>query len=379
MLGICCAINYLNAKRIRVDNKKSVYKIPLLFEEFKISDIYYGAHRIDVITLYKEKTIKIPRVHVEMDILPEFYFIVQIGSKIKEAKMIGFIEGKKIPRCSCDSKFFYPTLDLIFDIKRFMSLTKQSMPVKPLLGKRVDCMGLFLKFIDNDLSSVYKRQMIQHLMNCDSCRSRFIDVMEFERLAGSIKYYPDLVHKHQEKGTIGTIVENYRRDVEFGSFEDGLQNAIVVDTQGENSNFIENGTENDDNPLTGVVPDENGKTVTRKDYALLEKFTEVTVEIPLYSTYEQAITEDSTYNYVDYHEYTNNNTGIDRIICGILEKGGAMAWIYTNCGTYTMYVESMTFNDKYHEEKLHSLLRDVSVDESLADERYGSNLWELEV
>lgn len=135
-----------------------------------------------------------------------------------------------------------------------------------------------------------------------------------------------------------------------------------------------NVTENDDNPLTGVVPDENGKTVTRKDYALLEKFTEVTVEIPLYSTYEQAITEDSTYNYVDYHEYTNNNTGIDRIICGILEEGGAMAWIYTNCGTYTMYVESMTFNDKYHEEKLHSLLRDVSVDKSLADERYGSNL-----
>ena len=36
MLGISCAINYLHSKKFRIDTKKSVYKIPLLFEEFKI-------------------------------------------------------------------------------------------------------------------------------------------------------------------------------------------------------------------------------------------------------------------------------------------------------------------------------------------------------
>ena len=120
MLGIACAINYLYAKRIRVDNKRSVYKIPLLYEEFKISDIYFGNYRIDVITLFKEKTIKIPKIHVDMDILPHFYFIVQIGGKIREAKMIGFIEGKKIQKCSCDSKFYYPTLDMLLDLEKFI-------------------------------------------------------------------------------------------------------------------------------------------------------------------------------------------------------------------------------------------------------------------
>lgn len=247
MLGICCATNYLNAKRIRIDSKKSVYKIPLLFEEFKISDIYHGNHRIDVITLYKEKTIKIPRIHVEMDILPEFYFIVQIGSKIKEAKMIGFIEGKKIPRCSCDSKFFYPTLDMIFDLKRFNSLIKQSIPVKPMLGKHIDCLGLFLKFIDNDLSSVYKRQMIQHLMNCDSCRARFIDTMEFEYLAKNIKYYPNLIHRHLEKNSLQYKAEEYSRQAEFGSLEDGIQNAVIIDDQNGNPNFIESNKDDFEN------------------------------------------------------------------------------------------------------------------------------------
>lgn len=238
MLGIGCAINYLNAKRVRVDNKKSAYKIPLLFEEFKISDVYYGNHRIDIITLYKEKTIKIPKIHVEMDILPDFYFIVQIGSKIREAKMIGFIEGRKIPRCSCDSKFYYPTLDMLIDIDKFILLSKQTPSAKTLLGKHVDCMGLFLKFIDNDLSSVYKRQLIQHLMNCDSCRSRFIDTMEFERLANNIHYYPDLMQKYDDP-TKEAIID-HQRNVEFGSFEDGLKNAIVVDESEElNDEFVD--------------------------------------------------------------------------------------------------------------------------------------------
>lgn len=239
MLGINCAINYLHAKRIRVDNKKSVYKIPLLFEEFKITDIYFGNYRIDVITLFKEKTVKIPKVHVDMDILPHFYFVVQIGAKIKEAKMIGFIEAKKITKCSSDSKFFYPTLDMIFGIDRFMTLTKQSVPTKTLLGKHVDCMGLFLKFIDNDLSSVYKRQLIQHLMNCDSCRSRFIDTMEFERLAGNIRFYPELMRKYETKAEIEDVAIEYDRQTKFESFEEGLKNASIIPVEEAKPAFID--------------------------------------------------------------------------------------------------------------------------------------------
>ena len=199
MLGISCAINYLQSKRLRIDTKRSVHKIPLLFEEFKISDIYLNNYRIDVITLYKEKTVKIPKIHFDVDVIPDFYFIVQIGAKIKEAKMIGFIEGRSVLNSSCDSKFYYPTLDLIFDLRKFITITKRSTPTRTILGKHADCMGLFLKFIDNDLSNVYKSQLIQHLMNCDSCRSRFIDTIEFEKIANNIRYYTDLMKKYEYK------------------------------------------------------------------------------------------------------------------------------------------------------------------------------------
>lgn len=252
MLGISCALNYFKAKKVKIDNQKSVYKIPLLFEEFKIADLYYDNYRIDVITLYKEKTIKIPRVHVEMDIIPHFYFVVQIGAKIKEAKMIGFIEGRKITSCNHDSKYYYPTLNMLFDFDKFAALTKHSVPSTTIIGKHIDCMGLFLKFIDNDLSSVYKRQLIQHLMNCDSCRARFIDTMEFDNLAGNIHYYPDILKRFQSKPK----VQIFNKKDEEHNLEKRLnaskinQNSQLSDINNENSQEIAQMFDIDTNPTS---------------------------------------------------------------------------------------------------------------------------------
>ncbi len=233
-LGINCARQFLLFKKIKIDNKRSVYKVPFLFEEFRIADLYYGNYRIDVITLFKEKTVKIPRIHVDMDILPHFYLIVQIGSRIKEAKIVGFIDAKNIPNCSHDSKFYYPTLDLIFGLDRFYNLTKRSIPTKTMLGKHIDCLGLFLKFIDNDLSSVYKRQLIQHLMNCDSCRARFIDVMEFEKLAGNIHYYPQLMRKYEDKNnTESSLLKNDTYENGKMSLEEAIKQKDKEETKKE--------------------------------------------------------------------------------------------------------------------------------------------------
>lgn len=269
MLGISCAINYLHTRRVRIDTRRSVYKIPLLFEEFKITDIYHGNYRIDVITLYKEKTIKIPKIHVDLEIMPHFYFVVQIGSKIKEAKMIGFIEAKNILKCSHDSKFYYPTLDLLFDLNRFALLTKQSVPTKTLIGKHVDCMGLFLKFIDNDLSSVYKKQLIQHLMNCDSCRSRFIDMMDFERLADNIRFYPDVVRKHETKTPVQNIAIDYAQNSNHTSFEEGINNVKITEVADNSGAFInietdEKQTQEDEPKTVEMFDIPNDKQASKK-------------------------------------------------------------------------------------------------------------------
>ena len=72
LIGITSAVNWFLAGKIKVQVSKSLHKIPRLLEEFKITDIYYNNYRIDVITVFREKTIKVPRIHSELDILPHF-------------------------------------------------------------------------------------------------------------------------------------------------------------------------------------------------------------------------------------------------------------------------------------------------------------------
>ncbi len=199
VLGLNCAVNYFYSKNIKADTKKSIYKVPILYEEFRISDITYNSYRIYVITLYQEKTVKIPKIHDEMGILPDFYFIVQIGTRIKEAKLIGFVEGKNVPQSKNDSKYYYPRLDLVFGFEKFKSLTKYPLSKKPVIGNHVDCMSLFLKFIDKDLSSQYKKQFINHIMNCEACLARFIDTLEFEKTANAVNKYPHIISEKRQK------------------------------------------------------------------------------------------------------------------------------------------------------------------------------------
>ncbi len=274
MLGISCAVNYLCSNNFRIDTKKSVYKIPLLFEEFKITDIYYRNYRIDVITLYKEKNIKIPKIHNDMDILPNFYFVVQIGAKIQEAKIIGFIDAKNIPACSHDSRYYYPTLDMIIDINKFSTMTLHSAPSKTLLGKHVDCISLFLKFMDGDLSSVYKRQMIQHLMNCDSCRARFIDTAEFERLAGNVRYYPELMRKHSSKANVENVEIKPFEKGKFGSIEEEAEEKTVEKSNVavlEKDNVPQSGESIDDFDSNSKISDNIQKPIEIFDFSDKEK------------------------------------------------------------------------------------------------------------
>ena len=121
-----------------------------------------------------------------------------------------------------------------------------------------------------------------------------------------------------------------------------------------------------DDSLYGVTYDENDQIV-RKTYAINENSLTINVDVAPYDTYEAAVNADDRYEYLEYHDYgENDNPGIDKIVCGIVngdrEYRGAKAWIYTEYGTYTILVKSLTRNFNKCEEMLHTVLSGISVD-----------------
>ena len=128
----------------------------------------------------------------------------------------------------------------------------------------------------------------------------------------------------------------------------------------------------DGEPLIGVTVVDEATTVTKKSYVSLDGRTEISVTFANYDSYEAAVAEEDDYIYRSSHELpvSELGEGINRIICGILKSGGAMAWICTDCGIYTMTARTMQFDDAYCEEELHFFLSGISVDETLENEVY---------
>ena len=199
LIGITSAVNWFLAGKIKVQVSKSLHKIPRLLEEFKITDIYYNNYRIDVITVFREKTIKVPRIHSELDILPHFYLVVQIGAMLKETKIIGYLNPTDVISSKKDNKFFYPPEDKLKSAEDLKKLIKIPGPLPAVIGKHLECMSLFLRFIDNELSTSYKKMLIQHLLTCETCTKKLVDVIEFDNAAKNAKAYPRTIEKYYNK------------------------------------------------------------------------------------------------------------------------------------------------------------------------------------
>ena len=123
-----------------------------------------------------------------------------------------------------------------------------------------------------------------------------------------------------------------------------------------------------DDSFSGATYDENNDIIG-KTYAINKNFLRISVAVAPYNTYEAAVIVDDRYEFLEYHLYgENNDPGIEKIVCGIVkgdrEYRGAMAWIYTDSGTYTILVKSLTRNYNNCEEMLHTVLSGISVDES---------------
>ena len=86
--------------------------------------------------------------------------------------------------------------------------------------------------------------MIQHLMNCDSCRSRFIETMEFEKLANNIRFYPEVIKRHETKTVTHNITLNSGSDTTVISLEESLNNATKDDSEGQEITLINLNTSN---------------------------------------------------------------------------------------------------------------------------------------
>ncbi len=227
--GTLFAIEFLQKMGLRTNSQRSIFKCSKLYTDFEIADIYCNSHMLFVITTYGSDKIEIPTLHKEFDILPEGYIVVDLQDGMREAEIKGVIEVEDLENAKVSGEYYTLNFKDTKPIDEFLPKVKKYAGIKPSVGKHLDCMNLFVPYIENKLNKLEKKSLIEHILSCETCKKRLIETIEFDENAKTLKEQGIILSKEDLKSK-----ENFINSLNKGENDDSLvKGAIDVIYQGK--------------------------------------------------------------------------------------------------------------------------------------------------
>ncbi len=196
--GVFFAIDYLASQRLRANTARSIFKCNRLYRDFQIADIYCNSHTLYVITTYGSSQIKIPVLHSKYEILPEAYLIVDLKIGMKEAEVKGAIFAEDLHKYENDGRYYKADFDKISPIEKLIEKLKVYTGIKPSIGRHLDCMNLFVPYVDSEISDTDKKFLIRHILSCETCKKSLIETIEFDETSKTITQHKPVIADVQE-------------------------------------------------------------------------------------------------------------------------------------------------------------------------------------
>lgn len=195
LLGITCAIECFKLYGFKVNAFKGLHNIAEIFEEFKINDIYVNNYRIDVITQFCDEKIKIPYLHKQYDCFADYYIVVRLGERLKDASILGYFKPSQVNLAKVCGDYIEVDRLCLKPVRALCLELKKPAVQKLPQGKHLDCISLFLRFMDGELQDENKKAFIKHLLACPACTKKLADMLDFDRTVKGVRNVDDLIEK----------------------------------------------------------------------------------------------------------------------------------------------------------------------------------------
>ena len=179
-------------QHLKVSNTKNIYKVSKLCEEFEITDLYVNNWRLDIRLAMPDDSFYIPISHFENEILPDFYVVAAIDKDLQTPKFIGYVSPKNL-KCEKYNSLYYKSN---FDELKDMSDLLQELKEEKSPGVNEKDHRFFntkiLSYLDDEADNFTKSKLINHILNCQSCRTELINFCGFDMIAANLSDYGDL-------------------------------------------------------------------------------------------------------------------------------------------------------------------------------------------
>ena len=239
-----------NTYNLNIQNSMTIYRNPALCEQFEVADFYVNNYHIDVRITNVYNAVLVPKIHYDNGIMPDFYAVIKVDSELKKAVFLGIIDTKTSNPEPCDYHYYKFDEKSFITNEEFLKIIKTEKHQKTNIKSHEYFKEFYLSFIDNEIGSQKKREILKHLFECSECRTEFCCFTGFEMVSCNAVKYPEIL----EDRTLDIIGA---RDINKEKYKDKEEIIYTKDSTKTQNDINSDKKDEDNSDLTFI--DENSK------------------------------------------------------------------------------------------------------------------------
>lgn len=232
--------NFLEESPCDIQNSMTLYRNPILNEQYELTDIYVNNWHLDIRVVTEGDAVLVPNIHYEEGITPDFYVVIKVDKNLKNAEFVGVADTKDEKDEPYDVKYrsipFSSFINYEEFLNRINTVKKESLSDDDVAFFNENYLGI----MDNDIKEDTKNRLLKLLFNNSELRTEFCCFTGFEMVSCNSSKYDDLFNDNM----LGIIGAN---DVDSPKYE-GKEEQIYIGNDAEDNTLTdEDNTQNQDN------------------------------------------------------------------------------------------------------------------------------------
>lgn len=260
LVALYSFLNIIEKTSYNVQKSMTLFRNPLINEEYEISDLYVNNWHLDIRIITDGNAVLVPKKHYDCGIVPDYYVVIKVDSELKTSELLGFANTKEITPEAFNYNYSIIPIASLITYENFLDKVKTPKTVTFDPKEHELLKDSLLGIMDNDINPVTRNKILKHLFDCSDCRTEFCCFTGFEMVNCNISKYPDILND-QTLGVIGAQEVNnsrYEGKEEKIYIEDideinNLQEQTHDDTSNDNEN---NTSESNNEPEVTDILDE---------------------------------------------------------------------------------------------------------------------------
>ena len=231
IVALFAFLNKLEQTPYNVQKAMTLFRNPILNEQYEITDVYVNNWHLDVRVIIDGNAFLVPKLHFEEDVLPDYYVVVKVDKELKNAELVGIYN----PNDNKDEPFDYNyrsvPLSCLMTYDEFLNRINSLKTESYSADDKVFFNENYLGIMDNDIDNSTKNKLVKLLFNNSELRTEFCCFTGFEMVSSNSSKYDDLFNDNM----LGIVGAN---DVDLPKYE-GKEEQIYIGNDVEEDNISE--------------------------------------------------------------------------------------------------------------------------------------------